>query len=61
MYDFDNERTLAGRLVTSGGKSSIFLAYRQRVRRGTDVYLIFGDPNADVTRNSVMLKLVRSL
>ena len=61
VYDFSNERTLVGRLVTSGGKSNIYLAYRQRVRRGTDVYLIFGDPNADATRNSVTLKLIRTL
>jgi hypothetical protein len=60
-YDLDRERTLGGRLVTRGGKSNFYLTYRQRVRVGTDAYLIFGDPNAESTRSSFALKLVRLL
>ena len=60
-YDFDNERTLAGRLVAEEGKTNLYLAYRQRVRTGTDAYVIFGDPNADSTRSAFTLKLIRLL
>jgi len=60
-YDFDNERTLAGRLVAEHGKTNFYLAYKQRVRSGMDAYIIFGDPNADSTRSFFALKLVRLL
>ena len=60
-YDLDNERTLAGRLVAQKGKTNFYLAYRQRVRTGMDAYIIFGDPNADSTRSSFALKLVKLL
>ena len=60
-YDLDSERTLAGRLVAQHGKTNFYLAYKQRVRVGMDAYVIFGDPNADSTRSSFALKLVRLL
>ena len=60
-YDLDNERTLAGRLVAQKGKTNFYLAYKQRVRTGMDAYVIFGDPNADSTRSSFALKLVKLL
>ena len=60
-YDLDNERTLAGRLVAQKGKTNFYLAYKQRVRIGMDAYVIFGDPNADSTRSSFALKLIRLL
>ena len=60
-YDFDNERTMAGRLVAQKGKTNFYLAYRQRVRTGTDAYVIFGDPNADSTRSAFTLKLISLL
>ena len=60
-YDLDNERTLAGRLVAQKGKTNFYLVYKQRVRRGMDAYIIFGDPNADSTRSSFALKLVSLL
>jgi len=60
-YDVDDERTLGGRLVASGGKANFYLAYKQRVRAGLDAYVIVGDPNAESTRSSLTLKLVRPL
>ena len=60
-YDFDNERTMAGRLVAQKGKTNFYLAYKQRVRMGMDAYVIFGDPNAESTRSSFALKLVSML
>ncbi len=59
VYDFDPEHTLVSRLVSRDGKPNVYLAYRQRVRRGTDAYVIFGDPNAESTRSSFALKLIR--
>lgn len=43
------------------GKSNVYFAYRQKVRAGMDTYIIFGDPNAESTRSSLILKLVRPL
>lgn len=59
VYDINSERTLSGRVISRKGNANLYLAYRQRVRRGTDAYVIFGDPNADSTRNVVTLKLIR--
>ena len=61
VYDLDNERTLGGRLVSRKGKTNLYLAFKQRVRAGLDAYIILGDPNAESTRSSVTLKLVRPL
>lgn len=60
-YDLDDERTVSGRIVTEDGSSNIYLAYRQRVRAGLDAYVIFGDPNADETKSSILLKLISPL
>ncbi len=60
-YDFDPERTLAGRLISREGETNLYLAFRQRVRTGLDAYAIYGDPNAETTRDTFMLKLVRLL
>lgn len=60
-YELDAEHTLGGRLVNTGGRSNLYLAYKQRLRRGMDAYIIFGDPNADSTRSSVTVKLSKVL
>ena len=46
-YDLSDERTLSGRMVIRDGDTNFYLAYRQRVRKGTDVLIVVGDPNAD--------------
>lgn len=58
-YDLDNERTIGGRLITRGGRTNVYLAFKQRVSAGTDAYLIYGDPNANETTSTLTLKLVR--
>lgn len=60
-YDIDPEHGIVGRLVTREGKSNLYFAYRQKVRAGLDAYLIYGDPNAEKTRSTVMLKLISPL
>jgi len=46
-YDLSDERTVSGRMVMRDGNTNFYLAYRQRVRKGTDVLIVVGDPNAD--------------
>jgi hypothetical protein len=58
-YDIDNERTLAGRAVAQAGGTNVYLAYKQRVRSGMDVYVIYGTPNSTTTQNTFLLKLLR--
>ena len=60
-YDITPEKGFGGRLVRREGESNLYAYYRHRVRSGMDVYLIFGDPNADKTRNTVLLKLIRPM
>ena len=60
-YDIDTERTLAGRIVAEKGQTNIYFAYRQRVRSGMDVYVIYGAPNSLSTKDTVILKLLRPI
>ena len=60
-YDINPERSIATRLILFGGKANVYFAYRQHVRSGLDAYLIYGDPNADKTKNSILLKLIRPI
>jgi hypothetical protein len=46
-YDLSDERTVSGRMVMRDGNTNFYLAYRQRVRKGTDLLIVVGDPNAD--------------
>jgi len=58
-YDISSEQSLSARLVERSGTFNLTFGFRRRVRSGQDVYLLFGDPNADNTKNRVILKLVR--
>jgi len=60
-YDISPERGIAGRWIRRSGKSNVYFAYRQHVRAGMDAYLIYGDPNAEDTRDTILLKLIRPL
>ena len=44
-YDLTSEKSIAARLIAGEGGLSLYGAYRQVVRRGTDAYLIVGDPD----------------
>jgi hypothetical protein len=65
-YEITPERVLGGRLVVNrietGGEVSttrnFYLTYMQRVRRGLDIYLIYGLPNASLTQNRLAIKIV---
>jgi hypothetical protein len=60
-YDISPERNIVGRLIRERGTTNMYFAYRQRVRAGLDAFLIYGDPNALETRNTLMVKLVQPL
>jgi hypothetical protein len=51
-YDLTDEKTISARLVTADSTTNFYAAYRQRARRGVDLLILLGDPNADqwVTR-----------
>ncbi len=57
-YDISPEKGIVGRLIRRSGKSNVYFAYRQRVRAGMDAYLIYGDPNAEETNDTFLLKLI---
>lgn len=58
-YDLTLEKSLAARIVQTGARHNFYVSYRQVVRRGTDVYLILGNPNSSDTESRIALKLVR--
>ncbi len=68
-YEIDPERAIGGRLVLNrlefGGETettrNFYLTYLQRVRRGFDLYIIYGLPNASRTQNRLAVKIITPL
>lgn len=60
-YDINPERGIVARLIRREGSTNLYFAYRQKVRAGLDAYLIYGDPNAEKTTDTILLKLIRPL
>jgi len=58
-YRLNPQETLGGRLVQHDGHSNLYLSYGRRMRRGTDVFVLIGDPNSRETRGMLTVKLVR--
>jgi hypothetical protein len=64
-YRLNPYQTIGGRVVSQGGAdqgtglgTDIYFSFSQQVRTGTDVFLLFGDPNSPQTRGKFTLKLV---
>ena len=55
-YEIGPERTVSARLVRGDAGTNVYAAYRQRVRRGMDVLIVVGDPNAEGTVARVAVK-----
>jgi hypothetical protein len=60
-YDISPERGISGRILYNpgegvGGLPNFYFSYRQSLRRGLDLYLIVGDPNANSIRYRVAIK-----
>ena len=71
-YRLDGLRALSARLLSQNGTgnaanvggqtgTNLYLAYSQRSRRGTDFFLLLGDPNSGNTRSQVTLKVTRPI
>ncbi|HUV05790.1 MAG TPA: carbohydrate binding family 9 domain-containing protein [Armatimonadota bacterium] len=60
-YDITPEKSLYLSLRALEGDANVFLAYRQELRRGTDIFFIWGDPNAPSTKSRLSLKLLHVL
>ena len=64
-YRLNDYQTVGGRVVNQAGVdqgtglgTDIYFSFSQQVRTGTDVFLLFGDPNSPKTRGKFTLKLV---
>ena len=57
-YTITEERGLGARIVARGGNRNVNLMFRQAVRRGMDVFFIYGEPNAEETQHRFALKIL---
>ena len=57
-YDLQHDRSISGRLVKSNADINGYLSLRQSGNRGTEYFLIVGDPNALRFRASVIVKII---
>ncbi|MBS1716805.1 MAG: hypothetical protein JSS72_03635 [Armatimonadetes bacterium] len=60
-YDLDESRSIAGRVVKTGPDTNAYLSYRKAGNKGAEYYLILGNPNAQRTRGSILIKFVTPL
>lgn len=57
-YELSPVRSFGGRLVTHNADTNAYAFYRHSGAKGTEVFLVLGDPNARKTVSSIQLKLV---
>ena len=57
-YDITDEKTVSARLVRRGASTNAYAAYRQRLRRGTDLLIVVGDPNAEEWVSRLAVKAI---
>jgi len=57
-WEISPTRSLTGRFVQRNGKQNFYLAYRNGGLKGTELYVILGDPNAQTFQHRVSVKLV---
>lgn len=72
-YDLTPEKSIGGRLVKATGsqlvsgadqpidQNNIYFMFRQQVRSGMDIYVVYGDPSGFTSSNMVTVKLVRPM
>lgn len=71
-YRLDSLRALSARLLSQNGTgnaanvgaqtgTNLYFAYSQRSRKGTDFFLLLGDPNSGNTRSQITTKITRPL
>jgi len=57
-YDISEERSASARLVRRGDTTNAYAAYRQRVRKGLDLLVVLGDPNAQEWVSRLAVKAI---
>ncbi|MBM3493650.1 MAG: hypothetical protein FJX72_04910 [Armatimonadetes bacterium] len=57
-YEITPTRSVGGRLVAQNGRTNWYLSYRHSGQKGTETFLMLGDPNADAFVNAMRLKMV---
>ncbi len=60
-YRLNSQEAIGGRIVQQNGDLDVYLSYSRRVRRGTDIFILVGDPNSPRTRGLITVKLVRPI
>ncbi len=60
-YDLSSERSFSANLVRIDGLSNFYASFRQSVRQGTDMFFLFGDPNAPNSVSQLICKFVYAL
>ena len=65
-YLLSAERSIGARVVNQAGAdqgsglgTDIYFSFGQHVRAGSDLFLLFGDPNSPRTRGKITLKIIR--
>ena len=58
--DLGRNYAISGRIVYQSGHTGAYLAFRRSGNRGTEYYVILGDPNAATLTKRVLLKVVRT-
>lgn len=57
-YDFGHDMYLSGRVVKREDDWNAYLSFRRSGNRGTEYFLIIGDPNAQTFQSSLIIKVV---
>ncbi len=57
-YDLGNDTYISGRLVSRDDGTGGYVSFRKSGNRGTEYYLIVGDPNAPKFKESIIFKVV---
>ncbi len=60
-YELSPTRSIGGRVVVQGADTNWYLSYRSSGARGTEVFVILGDPNAARFRQIAAVKLIFAL
>jgi hypothetical protein len=57
-YEMSPVQSITGRLVVRDGTGNAYLAFRRAGEKGTELYVILGDPNAEKFRRRISVKFV---
>ncbi len=57
-YEFSPTRSMGGRIVAENGRTNWYLSYRHSGGKGTETFIMLGDPNADEFASRLRVKAV---